>query len=359
MELLYITYIDFDNNPKSGSAVRPQKMYNAFVSNGTDLKLLCGQQNKRKERRKRVKEVLKWLDANRPDMCYIESPSGPIFNFVDLKLIIKLHKLGVPISYFLRDAFWLFPSWMKAGQLKNRIITVMNKVTLRVLKKNCDLVYFPTRSMAELFGFINFKSVDILPPAGDCHNFKNRNCDDLVYNAIYVGAVSEVNGTFELVKAFELLNSENFNIDLTIVARKPEWNSIKDKIGDKEKSWLKIIHASGKELNDIYANADVAIFPRQADEYIDMAMPVKAFEYLSFGKPIVCTMRTELKRFIELNNCGIICDDDYISIAEAVALFYKDSKLRGNLYANVMKTAQINTWSKRAEQVVDDLRKMM
>ena len=63
MKLLYITYIDFTENPKSGSAVRPQKMYKAFLEHGVDVKLLECQQNKRKQRKEKVKEILHWLDS--------------------------------------------------------------------------------------------------------------------------------------------------------------------------------------------------------------------------------------------------------------------------------------------------------
>lgn len=37
------------------------------------------------------------MDSNTPDICYIESPIGPIFNQIDLKLIKKVHNMGVPI----------------------------------------------------------------------------------------------------------------------------------------------------------------------------------------------------------------------------------------------------------------------
>ena len=43
MTILYITFIDFGEF-KSGSSVRPQKMYDAFRQLGHEVKLLEGQQ---------------------------------------------------------------------------------------------------------------------------------------------------------------------------------------------------------------------------------------------------------------------------------------------------------------------------
>lgn len=356
MKLLYITYIDFTENPKSGSAVRPQKMYKAFLEHGVDVKLLECQQNKRKQRKEKVKEILHWLDSNKPDICYIESPSGPIFNYIDLKLIKKVHKMGIPIGYFYRDAFWLFPEWMNLGKLKNNVIIFMNKITLSVLKNNCDILYFPTKSAAELFDFAYFKRVDMLPPAADIGNIKEDVVNELYKNCVYVGAVSETDGTFELLKAFTYLNDKtDLNISLTIVCREQEWEKINKSVDDTNCKWLRVIHASGKELASIYSKSDVALFPRQSDKYIDIAMPVKLFEYFSFGKPVIATKRIEPMKFIMENNCGLICNDDYKSIAKTIECFYRDEELQIRLKENVKKTAKNNQWVNRANKVMEDL----
>ncbi len=41
MLILYITYVDI-NSGTSGSSVRPQKMYRAFLDAGHEVKLLSG-----------------------------------------------------------------------------------------------------------------------------------------------------------------------------------------------------------------------------------------------------------------------------------------------------------------------------
>ena len=77
LKILYITFTDF-GELASGSSVRPFRIYNALVNLGHEVKLLEGQQNRRKERRVKVKEIIDWLDENRPDICYVEPPSGPL-----------------------------------------------------------------------------------------------------------------------------------------------------------------------------------------------------------------------------------------------------------------------------------------
>lgn len=360
MKLLYITYIDFDGKGKSGSSVRPQKMYKAFLQMGLDVKLLECQQNKFKERRKRVKEILHWLDNNTPDLCYIESPSGPIFNQIDLKLIKKVHDMGVPIGYFLRDAFWKFPILQKnISFVKKEIINAMCKRDLHLLMKNCDIIYFPTKSFAGLFNLKKIKHWDALPPAVDVEeSLIEVHSKDLKRNCIYVGAVSKLDGTIELLKAFKKLNNEGCNISLILVCRENEWNKLNAEFKLNEiidSKWLKVVHTSGSELKQYYDLADVALFPRQSTLALEVAMPVKLFEYLSYYKPIISTKRTEVKNFIEKNHCGIVCDDDSASIAKAIEEFYANSTLRADLQKNVVETAMRNKWVDRAQKVINDV----
>ena len=70
LQILYITYVDFEK-ATSGSAVRPGKMYRAFLEEGHEVKLLTGSQDRvhREKRRSAVAEISAWLDGNRPDLC--------------------------------------------------------------------------------------------------------------------------------------------------------------------------------------------------------------------------------------------------------------------------------------------------
>lgn len=355
MQLLYITYIDFYTDAKSGSSVRPKKMYNAFKQMGLDIKLLECQQNRYRERNKRVKECIEWLKTNTPDFCYIESPSGPIFNSIDRKLIKEIDKKGIPISYFYRDAFWLFPYMMSdMGFIKRHVITVMNKIDLKLLTRCCDTVYFPSQSVIDIFDFVNFDRTDILPPGTEERDidFSYQNLNNTV---IYVGAVSEVNGTFDLIRAMYKLNKEGKALNLILVCRENEWKKLNIKEDDIP-NWLIIKHASEDELKKIYSLADLAIFPRKADEYLDIAVPVKLFEYISYGKPVVSTKRKEVKKFIDKEQFGILCDDGCDGICEAISLFYENEDLRKRLYLNTKNASENNLWIRRAEKVIQDFK---
>jgi len=58
--MLFVSFIDFGSF-ESGSSVRPQQIYQAFLDLGYEVKLLCGAQNKREERTQKVKKILEFL----------------------------------------------------------------------------------------------------------------------------------------------------------------------------------------------------------------------------------------------------------------------------------------------------------
>lgn len=357
MRLLYITYIDINGTASSGSSVRPKKMYEAFCRLGVEVKLLECQQNKRKLRYTKVKEIIRWLNLEQPDVCYIESPSGPIFNYIDIKLIKLLHKKKIPIGYFYRDFFWLFPEMMKGlSWWKRMLIVIMNKFQLSILRDNCDIIYFPSEGATGLFSFAKLNKSGMLPPAAEVRFDSMPNEQRLLRKCIYIGAVSEVDGTIELIQALELLNrdEEKNKIGLILVCREKEWEKIKIRI-EEIPEWLDVRHISGAQLVQVYREVDVAIFPRQKDIYLDLAVPVKLFEYFGFGKPVISTRRTEVERFVNLYQCGLLCGDSAEAIAAAIKEFYEDANLQKKLYENVRVAAKQNRWEDRAKQVLKDL----
>ncbi len=353
MQLLYITYIDFGNF-QSGSSVRPQMMYEAFRELGWEVKLLQTQQNKRAQRRAAVEEISRWLDeGNRPDFCYVESPSGPIFNLCDKILLRKIRRLGIKIGYFYRDAAFRFDNIFIKGQKtpKQHAIAAMSELDVKFLERTADIVYLPTKSMAKYF---SFPCMMTLPPAcsgsiqSKVGHTPGRSC-------IYVGGVSKRYGTDILLGAFDLLNANGEDYPLTLVCRESETGYIPQEY--REKPWLHIVHASGKEsLKPFYQAADLALYPIEKNDYNDFALSVKLLEYLEFGLPVVAVDCTETKRFVEGLGSGLVCRSDPADFADKVRGILTDTSLYALCALNVQKAAQSgNLWTDRAKQIARDL----
>ncbi|MEG0663267.1 MAG: glycosyltransferase, partial [Anaerovoracaceae bacterium] len=350
MNILYITFIDF-HKAGSGSTVRPHKMYDAFKALGHEVKLLECQQNKRALRKQRVQEVLDWLSDHTPDLCYIEPPTGPFFNRIDLTLLKRVAKKNIPIALFYRDVFWKFHEHWEVGTLKKKVLIHMHKRDLRWFERYCNKVYFPSESVKVLFDGSRLREMDLLPPG--CTIVQNEQRPKLP-ECIYVGGVSEAYGANLLLAAFDRLNGEEEKVHLNLVTSKDDAQNIEERFLGKP--WLSLHHAHGdKELRKIYERANLAIIPFKKTRYMNLAIPIKLFEYVGYGLPMIATDCVEIEKLINKEKIGITCNDTPDDIALAVEQFYQDKDLQDRLYANVEAFAKKNKWEDRAQCVIDDL----
>ncbi len=356
MNILYITYIDFGNFT-SGSMVRPQKIYDAFLKSGHNIKLLKGQQNiGSKEREKNVDEINKWLDNNKPDLCYIESSTYPILNGYDRKLIKRINKMGVKIGYFLRDAYYKFPKEVYEKdqniikKIKKLILKLMYLNDEKLLKKYASIVYLPTIKMSTYF---NFKNIKILPPAGENllqkHNFEDKTC-------IYVGGVSGLYGGNLLLKSFQLLNKQCSKYKLILVCRESELKYIDKEILENA-TWLEIHHVSSqKNLAPLYKRTSIALLPRLSNKYSDLSISVKFFEYMSYGLPIVAMYAEEMSKIIKKYDIGIVTENNEDCFSKAISDLFSDENLYKSLCNNVENALlNNNLWQHRVEQIIENL----
>lgn len=338
--ILYITFVDFEEQ-KSGSSVRPKKIYDAFIEEGYNVTLLTGLQNRKMERWKKCFSFYKKIKKENYEFCYVEPPAGPIFNLCDHLLLLYISKVKkIPIGLFYRDAYWKFADWYNINGIKRFIINSMHKFDWSIIRKTCKRVFFPTKTMGDLF---DFSDKEPLPPGCELIKVKNEKSKDI--ELVYVGGVSEQYGGKLLLETLRNVNKER-KMNLHLVCRKEELNKIEEYVNEP---WLNIYNASGEELKNIYSKANLAIIPRKIDFYMDFAMPVKLFEYISYELPIIATRCKEVANFIETNKIGIIVDDNIESLYEA--LIKIDTKTILDYTNNVKIVKENNTWNKRVQQI--------
>lgn len=344
--ILFICYSDIKTT-LSGSSVRPRKMYEAFVELGYEVLLLSGAQENLKARRAAVARIYRHLKTKTPQFCYVELPSGPIFGLEDRRLLKYLHRLGVPCAAFYRDAYYRFAPWWNVAWYKKVALRALHAADNVLLRGCCDRIYFPSKSMAALF---SFPRTGVLPPACEEQFLKQR---EAPRSCIYVGGLSHRYGTDLLLLAFDRLNRTG-DFPLTVVCRKAELAEIPHAY--RKKPWLTILHASGQALNELYARADIGLFCGRRDQYMDFAVPVKLFEYLSHGLAVVTTNCLEIAAFVRKNGVGTVVNDDARSIAAGVREMVSRPHAYERYYQNIVRTVvQGNLWTHRARQVADDL----
>ena len=354
MLILYITYIDF-GEAASGSGVRPQRMYRAMLEEGHQVKLLCGNQGDLKDHRARaaaVKEISRWLDSNRPDICYIESPVYPILWHFDRQLIRKIHRLGIPMGYFYRDYYRKFPDLYPRrtdpkGRMKEAFLDLLQERTDKVLR-NVDIMYFSCAGGGELF---DYSCVRLLPPAGEPDRGWSKGGNHV---SIYVGGMGGLYGGKNMLKAFAILNSGTERYPLILVTREKEWAAIPDDL--KGGDWLEVHHTSGDGLPPLYHRASLGLIPVEKTAYSDVAVNIKLFEYMSYGLPVACTNGKAVAELVEREQIGRVSADDPASMAENIRCMFSDAEAMARWAANARDAAENrHLWNHRVRQLTKEL----
>lgn len=368
-DLLYISFIDLESAQSSGSGIRPKMMRKALEAEGLKLKVLDGENNNRRQRQIRVREIMDWLDGTRPDFCYIEPPAGPIFNSIDRALIKKIHEMGIISGLFYRDAYWKFPDRLKREGLslkdrliqpiKNSIIINMCKRDLALYKENISQFFVPSKSFAALVGLEN--SIP-LPPASDYEarpdqyeKESKRIKNNKVLNFFYVGSIINEYGGKLLLDSFAALNKDESLYNLILVCPKDQWES--PGFSDSyQGSWLKVRQASmGAGLEELYDQADVCLLAQRQSSYNDIAVNVKIFEYFANRKPVLTTSCFEISQIMKKYDAGWLSQDRQEDLIKKIIYINENRQEVLEKKDKAIEAAKENTWRQRAGTMMDSL----
>ena len=226
------------------------------------------------------------------------------------------------------------------------ISTVDTAKDERMLLENCDLVLATSHFLLDHVKKVNSNAV--LVPNGAEYEFFHQaakpmpvpEIQDLPHPIIgYYGAIADWFDS-ELVHDLALMH--------------PEWTFLligSTHLSDsKPLQGLNNIHLLGekpyKEIPGYLSHFDVGIIPFKITPLTHATNPVKMYEYLSAGKPIVSTRLDEISHY-----------DDYVRLAEtqeeweAVIQASLAEEKTEELLNKRFAFAQENTWEKRAEVI--------
>jgi glycosyltransferase involved in cell wall biosynthesis len=330
----------FDMN--RGSGKRPYEMYNAFKNLGHNVDIIQGSGSSRLK--KIFDRQYNWRNY---DFCYSEPPTSPLHPVYDYPFILKIQKNNVPFSVFYRDTYWKFPEYSSKKGIKKPIYTAAHYTDCKIFSELADIVYFPSDFASEIS--FSASTTDTLPPG--CNPTKSVQ-DGNVNTIIYVGGILGGYGIQNLIQTMDLLSEED--IMLNLVCRENEYSQIsekkKKKINDLS---IDVLHRSGDDLIPLYKKSDIGIMPRKDTYYNNMTMPVKMFEYISFGLPIVATNCKKISDFIQATNCGRVCEQNPKKYAENIKYLCENEETTTKLSNNAHIAAKSNTWRDRAQKVCD------
>jgi len=169
--------------------------------------------------------------------------------------------------------------------------------------------------------------------------------DKKIYDLIYCGAVTELRGAFEILKAVNRVKEELPEIKVLILGKYYPL-SVKDDLQDYINNNNLTNHIELKdavpynEVAKYYQLSKVGLVLWKKVKTFEICMPIKVFEYMAFGLPIIGSDFGHIKDYIEKDSCGItVSPDDTEAIGVAVLSLLKDHDLYQKLSENGLKAS--------------------
>lgn len=265
---------------------------------------------------------------------------------------------GIPVGLFYRDIYWKFPDIFNASttMVKRSILIPLFLYDLKKYRSCVDMLYLPTERMYQFIqnGIVH-KS---LPPAGVLHEnsylVKKSRPAKSGLHIFYVGATSGLYDNRCLLQAVK----ETENVCLTLCTCKQQWEQQKAVYEPFLCERIQVLHKSAEQLKEYYEAADIFAYCLQENDYLHMAMPIKIFEAVSYGTPILATGAASLSSFIVNNKIGWITEPTVDCLKKQFRFLLDHPEEIREKTENTINAAYCNTWEDRARQVAEDLEKV-
>ena len=353
-----------DSELKSGSKIRPLKMIQAFESNGYKVDTVTGYGKERQDKIDEIEENI--LNGIKYDFIYSESSTMPTLltekhhlpthPCLDYSFFRFCKRHGIRIGLFYRDLYWKFEEYGKGmSSIKKKLAILLYKYDIFMYNRLVDVLYLPSLKMKDSIPNLSNKiKVKELPP-GVVDNVKRETYKKLGLNIFYVGGITEPNGLYGLGDLMSLAKIDN-RISVTICCREDEWKRVKKDYQDLLNKHIKIVHKSGKELDKYYKQADLCSLLFPYNEYRTFAMPIKLFEYISNGIPVIASDNTAVAEYIDDNKIGFVVKNNKKQVATLMKRIVSNKNILKEKREKIKKLIISETWEKRAEEVAKDLR---
>lgn len=237
--------------------------------------------------------------------------NADIYHLHDPELIpigLKLKKKGKKVIF---DAHEDLPKQLLGKPyLKPFTRKILSFIARKYEQSACakfDAIITATPYIRDKFLKINSKSIDInnYPILGELVEPKSTWATK-EKAVCYVGGIAEIRGILELVQALELTNEEvNLKLGGSFDSQKFE------ELVKNEKGWQKVEELgwlNRQQVAEVYSKSIAGLVTlRPAVNYLD-SLPVKMFEYMSAGIPVIASNFPLWREIIEGNQCGICVD---------------------------------------------------
>ncbi|OGF31082.1 hypothetical protein A2533_03510 [Candidatus Falkowbacteria bacterium RIFOXYD2_FULL_35_9] len=239
------------------------------------------------------------------------------------------------------------PEYLK---LKPKVKILQNYQTIA---DKANLIFTVSNSLVDFYSALN-RSKDIywIPNGVDYDFFNNENMADQQTKldncqGPIIGYLGTIEERFDIDLLVEVAKA---NTEKTIAICGPVWDGVKKQMQNKTRNLENIIFTGriDYKLAPAYLNKfDVAIMPHKVNDFVKSMNPMKMYEYLACGKPIVSTKVAGIEQFDDL----IYSSNDTVEFINLITKALAEDNL--DKQQKRRQASKNCSWDKRVQIMVD------
>lgn len=373
MKLVYISQLRLPTQNAHGLQI--MKMCESFSSNGIEVELLVPWRfNKIKDNYfsfYRLKENFKIIKIPAIDLYFLRILPEKISAFILLFSFFIFTKIYLLFNRFdlvyTREIFWSFFSSnfvFEAHNFPQKIGRLYRWLFKRVRLLVVLNSYLKNNFLKE--GFSEDKIL-ISPDAVDKDFFLNisdkmneRKSLGLPLNKkiiLYSGNFYDWKGVDTFAHSIRILPIDLFFV-IVGGTKQSDLERIRGILVD-QKNVLILGHVPHSEIPKYIFSADILVLPNSAKQDISSfyTSPLKLFEYMAVGRPIVASDLPSLREVLDESSCVFFEPDNPESLAEKVKILLSDSSLANKIASEALVKSKKYTWDNRALEILNFVNK--
>jgi glycosyltransferase involved in cell wall biosynthesis len=370
MKIFYIANVRLPTERAHGLQI--MKMCEAFAANGADVELVAPERKNTEIKDDpfsyySVKSIFSIRKIKSADFLGRTLSWGHLFFWLDLfSFLYGLRRLNLPKDsvVYSRDAILLLPF---SGREYKRVLELHSLTRVnyfwRKLAKRTDKVIVLTKILKDEVVKMGFSSEKILvaPDGVDLEEFGKIQSQDEARRelglplgekiVLYTGHLYSWKGASTVAEAAKSFDSKTLfvfvgGVDLELAKFKKDYG---------QSANIKIIPFQKHSLMPKYlAAADILTIPNSAKSKISTSYtsPLKLFEYMASGRPIVASDLPSLREILDDSLCLFAEADNPESFAKQIKKLIEDKPLGNRLATKSLAVVKNYSWRSRAEKIL-------
>jgi glycosyltransferase involved in cell wall biosynthesis len=239
--------------------------------------------------------------------------------------------------------------------------------------KRCDGIITQTDTLKGILSNFTSKPIFVVPNGVDPEKFTPAKSSQMLRETYapndevlitFIGAFMKWHGVHKIPEIARKLSSKYKNVRFLLVGGGPMFGKVK-KVCEGLKNVVLTGSIDSEQIPEILASSDILIAPfdtfgyKILERYGFWWSPVKLFEYMASGKPVVSYDFEEVRNIVR--DAGLLAQPNNLTqFIECLSRLIEDENLRKKLGKKGRKIAEEEySWENRAKQTIDVYKKAL